>query len=189
MESTLVTPSRIRPAAELTERAVVNDDDPLELNDSAFCAVTDFRRDYPITVECDSSVDDALAHMQRLGVHALLVTRRDIGGTDEQVLGLVTYNDIERWRLQRSAPATAGKASRSDRVGDLMTPSEELSLVHYDSLEGLTAIELFDMFQGTGLTHLLVVEIQDDDSALAMGLISRGSLAKRFRLFARSMKS
>ena len=189
MESTLVTLSRMRPAAELTERAVANDDDPLAFDDPAFGAVTDFRRDYPITVEYDSSVDEGVAHMHRLGVHALLVTRRDIGGIDEQVLGLVTYQDIERWRLQRSAPAAAGRASRTVRVGDLMTPWNELSLVHYDSLEGLTAIEVFDMFQGTGLTHLLVVEIQDDDSALAMGLISRGSLAKRLRRFAKTSNS
>ena len=37
------------------------------------------------------------------------------------------------------------------------------------------------MFQGTGLTHLLVVEIQGDDSTLARGLVSRANLAKRLR--------
>ncbi len=62
-----------------------------------------------------------------------------------------------------------------------MTPWDELSLVHYDSLAALTALELSEMFRGTGLTHLLVIEMQADDSALARGLISRGSLAKRLR--------
>jgi hypothetical protein len=37
------------------------------------------------------------------------------------------------------------------------------------------------MFQGTGLTHLLVVEIHSDEVTLARGLVSRATLAKRLR--------
>jgi CBS domain-containing protein len=181
MESALLVPSRTRSATSLLERTVANGDGYLQANDSAFCALTDFHCEYPITVEVDSSVDDSLAHMNRLGVHALLVTQREIESTDEQVLGLITYYDIERWRPHRTPQAAVSKKTRGARVGDIMTPWDELSLVHYDSLEALTALELFDMFQGSGLTHLLVVDMQDDDSALARGLISRGSLAKRLR--------
>jgi hypothetical protein len=60
-----------------------------------------------------------------------------------------------------------------------MTPRSELSLVNYDSLRTLTALDLYRMFQGTGLTHLLVVESQGVDSAPARGLLSRATLAKR----------
>jgi hypothetical protein len=51
MDNALVVPSRVRLAGSLIERTVANDDAYLESNDSAFCALTDFRREYPITVE------------------------------------------------------------------------------------------------------------------------------------------
>ena len=189
METTLVVSSRTRSAASLVERTVANDGGYLEPNDSAFCALTDFRIEYPITVEPNSSIDDSLAHMNRLGVHALLVTRQEVGSIDEQVVGLITAYDIERWRPHRTPQAAVSKEPRSARVGDVMTPWDELSLVHYDSLETLTALELFAMFQGTGLTHLLVVDMQDDESAVARGLISRGSLAKRLRRYRKTARS
>jgi len=62
-----------------------------------------------------------------------------------------------------------------------MTPWNELSLVKYETLLTLTACDLYEMFQGTGLTHLLVVEIHGDESATAIGLVSRATLAKRLQ--------
>lgn len=181
MESALVAPSRVRSAASLIERTVANNDAYLESNDSAFCALTDFRRDDPITVEADSTIDEALRDMNRLSVHALLVTRQEVGGIEQQVVGLITYYDIERRRPHRY-PQTGVSSERSEiRVGDVMTPWNELPLVHYESLQALTASDVYEMFQGTGLTHLLVVETQGDESALARGLISRPTLAKRLR--------
>ena len=181
MDNALVVPSRGRSAASLIERTVANDDAYLESNDSAFCALTDFRRENPITVEADSSIDEALSDMARLSVHALLVTRQEVGGIEQQIVGLITYYDIERRRPHRF-PRTAASIERSDiRVGDVMTPWNELTLVRYESLQSLTARGLYEMFQGTGLTHLLVVEIHGDESATAVGLVSRATLAKRLR--------
>jgi CBS domain-containing protein len=181
MDNALVVPSSVRSAGSLIERTVANDDAYLESNDSAFYALTDFRRDYPITVEADSSIDDALGDMKRLSVHAFLVTRQEVGDIEQQVVGLITYYDIERRRPHRY-PRTAVSGERSDvRVGDVMTPWNELPLVHYESLQSLTAYDLFEMFQGTGLTHLLVVETHGDEAALARGVVSRATLAKRLR--------
>jgi CBS domain-containing protein len=181
MENASVEPSRVRSAASLVERTVANHNAHLESNDSAFCALTDFRREYLITVEADSSIDEALSDMDRLSVHALLVTRQEAGGIEQQVVGLITYYDIERRRPHRF-PQTAVPTERSNiRVGDVMTAWNELPLVRYESLQSLTARDLYEMFQGTGLTHLLVVETHGDDSVLARGLISRATLAKRLR--------
>jgi CBS domain-containing protein len=181
MENVLVVPSRVRSAASLIERAVANDDAYLESNHSAFCALTDFRREYPITVEADSSIDEALGDMNRLSVHAFLVTRQEVGDIEQQVVGLITYYDIERRRPHRYPQMAASSARSHIRVGDVMTPWNELPLVHYESLQTLTAYDLYQMFQGTGLTHLLVVETHGDESALARGLVSRATLVKRLR--------
>jgi CBS domain-containing protein len=181
MDNALIVPSRVRSAASLIERTVANDDAYLESTDSAFRALTDFRREYPITVEADCSIDDALRDMNRLSVHALLVTRQEVGSIEQQVVGLITYYDIERRRPHRFPQKAVSSEGSAIRVGDVMTPWNELSLVRYESLQSQTAHDLYEMFQGTGLTHLLVVEIHGDESATAIGLVSRATLAKRLR--------
>jgi CBS domain-containing protein len=180
MENALVSPSRVR-SASLIERTMAHDDAYLETNDSPFCALTDFRREYPITVAVDSFIDDAFGDMNRLGVHALLVTRQEVGSIEQQVVGLITYYDIERKRPHRYPHARDSSERSAIRVGEVMTPWNELSLVKYESLQALTALDLYARFQGTGLTHLLVVEMHGDDSAVARGLLSRATLAKRLR--------
>lgn len=182
MENALVVvPSRIRSAASLIERTAAPDYVYLEAGDSAFCALTDFRSEYPITVGANSSIDDALGHMHRLAVHALLVTQDETGEVDSQVVGLITAYDIERERPHRCPRATGLSVRKHVRVVDIMTPWNELSLVKYESLQTLTAFDVYEMFQGTGLTHLLVVEIHGDESAVARGLLSRAALTKRLR--------
>jgi hypothetical protein len=176
MEDALVNPSQFQAAIE---RTVTNDDAYLESNVPACCAFTDFRRDNPITVEADSSIDEALGDMKRLSVRARLVTHQELGDIEQQVVGLITYYDIER-RLPHRYPQTAASSERGDiLVRDVMTPWNELPLVDYESLQSLTADGLYTMFQGTGLTHLLVIETRDDEPALARGLVSRATLAKR----------
>ena len=179
MENALVVPAQVRMAASVTERAVANDDACLQSKDSAFCALTDFRCEYLITVEADSSISDALDDMTRLGVHALLVTRQEVDSMEQQIVGLITYYDIEARRHDRSPQAGICVERGEVCVGDVMTPWNELPLIQYQSLQSLTASDLYEMFQGTGLTHLLVIEAHSDGSALARGLLSRSALAKR----------
>jgi CBS domain-containing protein len=165
MGNAFVARARVRPGASLNES--VDDGACLDLEDSALCALTDFQQHDPVTVEIDCPIEDALAEMSRWGVHALLVTQQALDGMELQVVGLITHYDIER------------TDRRHDRVGEVMTAWDELALVRYESLGTLAGRDLHEMFQGTGLTHLLVVEFRDDDSAVARGLLSRASLDKR----------
>jgi CBS domain-containing protein len=187
MDNSLFAPFAVRSAASL-ERIVANGDSHLQSDDSAFCALTDFRREYPITVQANAAIDDALGEMNRFGVHALLVTQDEAGDLNSQIVGLITAYDIERHRPHRSPDSRDLKPSKPARVCDVMTPWNELSLVKYESLQALTAADVYKMFQGTGLTHLLVVELHGDDSADLRGLLSRAALAKRLtrRLAGRS---
>jgi signal-transduction protein with cAMP-binding, CBS, and nucleotidyltransferase domain len=173
MENAPVVPSRMGPVASLNERSVVNDNAYLDSVDSALCALTDFQHDDPITVEADCCIEDALADMNRMGVHAFLVTQQELGGVDQQVIGLITHYDIQ---CRHRRPETH---SSIIRVGEVMTAWDQLALVKYESLRILTAYNLNQMFQGTGLTHLLVVEFHAHDSVVARGLLSRATLAKR----------
>jgi CBS domain-containing protein len=181
MEPSLVVSSCVHSAASLTEQNASKGDDYLQSTDSAFFALTDFRQEPPITVDAGSSIDAALAEMMRLGVHALLVTDEEFERGDLRVLGLITAYDIERQRPHRSPSTIEFRVLKAIKVAEVMTPWNELSLVNYESLQTLTALNLYEMFQGTGLTHLLVVDAHGDDSASARGLLSRSTLAKRLR--------
>jgi CBS domain-containing protein len=181
METALVVPARVCWSASLIERSSANDDSQLEADDSAFHALTDFQHEYPITVDIDTSIDEALSDMNRLCVHALLATESSFEGMDAQVTGLITAYDIARERPHSSWRTTGMRPGKHVTVGEIMTPRSELSLVNYESLQALTALDLYRMFQGTGLTHLLVIETQGVDSAVARGLLSRATLARRLR--------
>jgi CBS domain-containing protein len=180
MDNVIFMDSRVLTAASAYARSLSREHD-LHPDDAAISAITDFRREYPITVESDCSIDEALADMVRLGLHALLVTRQEEGGLEQQILGLVTAHELERFLRQRSRETQHSEKRADVRIDDVMTPWNELPLIKYESLQSLTAIELYDMFRGTGFTHVLVAETHDEDAAMVRGLVSRASLAKRLR--------
>ena len=67
------------------------------------------------------------------------MTRQELADIEQQVLGLITYYDIEL-RRPHHYPQMAASSEQSDiRVGDVMTPWNELPLLDYESLKSLTA--------------------------------------------------
>lgn len=173
--------SSVRSAAVLNRRGMYVEAGTLDPADSAVYAMTDFRREDPISVPPSRSIDDALSDMNRLGIHALLVTQPRGGDNDEQMLGLITAYRIEQYRMDARQLPQPLRGYGSVCVGEIMTPWEELALVNCRSLRYLNVSEVYQMFQGSGLTHVVVVETRDDDSIVARGLISREALAKRLQ--------
>jgi hypothetical protein len=169
-------------SAALDRRRVYIEAGKLEPDDSAVYAMTDFRRECPICVPPSRSIDEALEDMYRLGIHALLVTQpQDMTGHD-QMLGLITSYRIQQRRVyEHRLPKPLREGGNVGTVGELMTSREELALVNYRSLRYLNVSEVYQMFQGSGLTHVMVVETHDDDSVIARGLISRAALASRLQ--------
>jgi CBS domain-containing protein len=146
---------------------------------STIYALRDFQLEWPIAVDIGVSVDDAFKHMERLGIQALLVVSYGLGDETHDVLGLVTAYAIERARHKRPARPLVTDSPEGVSVGDVMTPRNGLSLVKYESLRTLTASEVYEMFQGTGLTHLLVVVAHGNDHVLVEGVLSRAAVAKQ----------
>jgi CBS domain-containing protein len=182
MDNATLVSSRVRPASSLRERIVAAEEDWGPTN-AAICALTDFQLDFPITVDAEASIATAFKDMTRLGIHALLVTRPALRGVAPQVEGLITAHDIDRTRPKRRTYDCRAHLPSHLRVADVMSPWDELSCVKYESLNCLTALDLYLMFQGTGLTHLLVVEVHYDEVTVARGVLSRATLAKRLGKF------
>src|SRR5277367_3318660 len=70
-------------------RRPVQDGRSLDPGDPAVYAITDFTRDYPITVDAERQIDDALNEMIHLGVRALLAAK------SQRLVGLITSYDIQ----------------------------------------------------------------------------------------------
>jgi CBS domain len=183
MDSMLIAPSREGASRGMPRYSLHDDISALDPDDSAYRAVTDFERVSPFTVLPNCSIEAALDDMIRLNVHALLVTSDGIDGGDHHFAGLITSHEIHHMRSRMLHLSTASHGyERVLRVMDVMTPLQELPLVKYASLQDVTARDLYEMFQGTGLTHLLVIDRHGDDAAIVRGLVSRAHLAKRLGL-------
>jgi CBS domain containing-hemolysin-like protein len=169
-------------SATLNARGVSIEAGKLEADDSAVCAMTDFRCECPICVPPNRSIDAALEDMNRLGIHALLVTQPQDRTGHDPMLGLITSHRIQQRRVyERRLPKPLRGCESVGTVGEIMTPWEELALVNYRSLRYLNVSEVFQMFQASGLTHVVIVESHDDGSVIARGMISRAALASRLR--------
>jgi CBS domain-containing protein len=157
----------------LPRRAIL-DGQGLELSDPAIYAVTDFKRDYPMTVDAERQIDDALSDMIRLGVRALLVAK------EQRLVGLVTSYDIQGERPMQFLQSSNYSRHQDIRVMDVMTPWDELVALDWESVESARAGELLEMFSHTNLTHLLVVEVdRQTHVSVVRALASRARLLRQ----------
>jgi CBS domain protein len=169
-------------SATLNRRSLYLEVGTLGPDDAAVYAMTDFRRECPICIPPSRSIDEALEDMNRLGIHALLVTEPHDTTGHNQMLGLITsYRMQEHRASERRLPKPLRGCRNVSTVGEIMTPWQELALVNYRSLQYLNVSDVYQMFQGTGLTHVVIVETYDDDSVIARGLISRAAVASRLQ--------
>ena len=155
-------------------RRSILDGQGLAPDDPAIYAVTDFKRDYPMTVEAERQIDDALTDMIRLGVRALLVAK------DQRLVGLVTSYDIQGERPMQFLQSSNYSRHQDIRVMDVMTPWDELFALDWESVESARAGELLAVFEQRNLTHLLVIEIDHKTShAEVRALASRSRLLRQ----------
>lgn len=148
----------------------------LNPGDPAILSITDFTREYPVTVDEERQIDDALRDMIHLGVRAMLVM------ADQRIVGLITSYDIQGERpLQFLQTSNYGR-HQDIRVGHIMTPWDKLSTLDWDDLQLAHAGELLHLLEEAGLTHLLVIERGQKNSVpIVRALVSRARLARQLQ--------
>lgn len=155
-------------------RRSVLDGQRLEPGDPAIYAISDFKRDFPMTVESERQIDDALTDMIQLGVRALLVAK------DQRLVGLVTSYDIQGERPIQFLQSSNYSRHQDIRVMHVMTPWDELHALDWESIESARAAELLAVFEQTSLTHLLIVEVDRKTSrSVVRALASRARLMRQ----------
>ena len=155
-------------------RRSILDGQRLEPGDPAIYAITDFKRDYPMTVEPERQIDDALTDMIRLGVRALVVAK------EQRLVGLVTSYDIQGERPMQFLQSSNYSRHQDIRIMHIMTPWDELLALDWESVESARAGELWALFQRTNLTHMLIVEVDRKTShSVVRALASRARLVRQ----------
>jgi CBS domain-containing protein len=168
-----LTPMRRFGDPALPRRSIL-DGQPIELTDPAIYAITDFKRDYPMTVDAERQIDEALGDMIRLGVRALLASK------DQRLVGLITSYDIQGERPIQFLQSSNYSRHQDIRVVDVMTPWEELAALDWDAVESARASDLLAAFEQTQLTHLLVIEVDKQTSKPTVrALASRSRLLRQ----------
>jgi hypothetical protein len=168
------------PTAKFSEavlpRRSVSDGQSLDPSDPAIHAITDFTREYPVTVDEERQIDEALGDMIHLGVRAMLVMR------EQRIVGLITSYDIQGERPLQFLQRSNYSRHQDIRVGHVMTPWEGLLAVDWGSLQFARAGDLLQVLEEAGLTHLLVIEAGKKNTPPTLrALVSRARLARQLR--------
>ena len=150
------------------------DGQPLDLTAPAILAVTDFKYEQPQTVDEDRPIDAALKDMIRLGVRALIVLK------ERRTVGLITSYDIQGERPMQVLLSANYSRHGDIRVGDVMTPWVELVALDWGRLIGGSIGDVLTLLKDTELTHVLVLDADEDGShSVLRGIISRTRIERR----------
>jgi CBS domain-containing protein len=161
------------PASGFLPRRLIADDQRVEKSDPAIHAMTDFTRDYPVTVEEDQSIDAALDNMIRLHVRAMLVVR------GQKIVGFISSYDIQGERPIQYLLNSSQTRHRDIEVGHIMTPWADLVALNWRAIKDATVGEVLDVFHHINTMHLLVLETATDAPTFVRGLFSRTRIERQ----------
>src|SRR6202795_3352963 len=158
MKSASLMPTTNFSEAVLPRRSV-SDGQFLDPGDPAIHAITDFTREYPVTVDEERQIDDALHDMIHLGVRAMLVMR------EQRIVGMITSYDIQGERPLQFLQTSNYSRHQDICVGHIMTPWDKLLAVHWESIQAARAGDLLHVLDDAAITHLLVIERGKNNTA------------------------
>ena len=144
-------------------------------NDSpALEVMTDLRRIPAATIDPEAPVDAANRFMIRRAVRLLLVS-----DNERQVLGLIAASDILGEKPVQFA-RERGIKRQEIRVRDIMTPCEQLEVLHYEDVIHAEVGHIVATLQRAGRQHALVADMAGDGKTQAVrGIFSTSQIARQ----------
>jgi predicted transcriptional regulator len=139
----------------------------LKPGDPAVRAMNDFLHDPPRTIAEDAGLEEVADQMFRLGVRAFLVVH------DQSVIGLITAEDIS------DAREAGRSAEREALAADVMTPSLEVPAIDWQTLQESRISDLVEIFEGSGVRYLVVLQTETASWSTVRGLIHRQRLERQ----------
>jgi len=144
-------------------------------DDPAVKVMTDFTHEIATTIGAERRLDDALNELFRSSVRALLVT------SEQQVRGLVTVRDL---RGESIAHSDYRAWRDSLLVADVMTSANDMPTIDWQVVLDATVGDLAEIFQGTGVECLVVMESESSALVRIRGLIHRSRLERQMGHYA-----
>jgi hypothetical protein len=138
------------------------------INDPAVWVVSDSPHEDLWTTDEGCGLDEVLDKMLRLRVRAFLVTRA------QQVVGLISFEDVERGRRAHSD---------ANRVADVMIDASHVPLIDWQTVLYATVSDLLQVFDSTHANHLVVVDTESGAFTRVRGLVYRRQLVGQLGVF------
>jgi len=144
------------------------------LDSPAVAVMTDLERVVAVTASADVSIVTANQYMIAAGVRLLLVV-----GPEQHILGLITASDILGEKHLKHLQRTGGTFSEI-LVRHLMTPQEELDVLHFDDVRLARVGDIVATLKYFGRQHAMVVETTDDQTRqMVRGLFSATQIGRQ----------
>ncbi len=134
--------------------------------------MSDFLDDPPRTIAEDAGLEEVVDLMFRLGVRVFLVVR------DRSVIGLITAEDAD---AARRAHKRSGGTAHEPRAIDVMTPAAEVPAIDWQTLQDSRISDLIEIFEGSGVRYLVVLQTETASWSTVRGLIQRQRLERQLR--------
>ena len=142
-------------------------------DDPAVSVMTDFREHASVTITETAKIDQALEHMKHTGVRSAFA----IDDQNRVVVGLITAYDISGEKPMQYMQS-AGIPRREVLVCDIMHTLSEIRVVDIKQIERATVGDVFKLFSEWPLTHVPVVETNEDGERRLRGLLSAAKVKR-----------
>jgi CBS domain-containing protein len=134
--------------------------------------MSDFLDDPPRTIAEDAGLEEVADQMFRLGVRVFLVVR------DRSVIGLITAEDAD---TARRAQKRFGATPPELRAIYVMTPAPDVPAIDWQTLQDSRICDLIEIFEGSGVRYLVVLQTETASWSTVRGLIHRQRLERQLR--------
>jgi DeoR family transcriptional regulator, catabolite repression regulator len=149
--------------------------DDVTLDSPATTVFTSFGERPPVVAEETTSIDDALALMQRAHVRFMLVVDKR-----EKLLGVLSSQVLAGDQPMMIANRLG--VSRAElMVKNLMTPKHDLLAIPLTALQHARVGDLLHTLKSTGEQHLLIIAGNGKQKFVA-GIVSAGDIERTFHL-------
>ena len=145
----------------------------ISLNDTAISIMTDFYHVRPFLIPSTATLDEINLKMIACSVRLLFVA-----DNNEELLGLVTYNDLYGEKPVRYIQQHGGQRDEIT-AQDIMTPLNQLEALQRSDISKACVGDILKTLKNSGRQHLLVVEEQGHSEQAITGLFSSTQMEKR----------
>ncbi len=154
-----------RPALPASRK--INKDSP------ALQVMTDLEKVVAVTTGPDVNIDTANQQMMTSGVRLLLVMNKQ-----DQVIGLITANDILGERPMKYLQQTGGKHA-DILVRHIMTPREQLEALDMKDVANAQVGDIIATLRNVGRQHALVLSIISGEAQSICGIFSSTQIGRQ----------